>query len=221
MIRWLALTAIVMLVAAVPVYADGVTGQYIEARTCEVFTGPCFANADTSLTGKHAVLGWKVDKGSLDNVQLDGLGVVAVVAAADTLGLKQTAPAKAILIVDSKASAAQREALIRLAKKQGGELLQNVVAVQSAPVELTICECKENGCAKLTAGPAKIETRCINAIHDKTCGNEWALYPPLAKDLKGARAAVAVEHAFTGKAFNETWKDSERRGAYLASLEMR
>jgi hypothetical protein len=220
MIRWLALTAIVMLVAAVPVYADGVTGQYIEARTCEVFTGPCFANADTSLTGKHAVLGWKVDKGSLDNVQLDGLGVVAVVAASDTLGLKQTAPAKAVLIVDAKATAAQREALIRLAKKQGGDLVKNVVAVETAPIEMSLCPCKENGCARLSAGPAKIETRCINAEHDKTCGNEWALYPPLA-NVKGARAAVAVQHAFTGKAFNETWKDSERRGAYLGSFEVR
>ena len=122
----------VLFVAAMPVYADGVTGQYIEARTCEVFTGPCFANADTSLTGKHAVLGWKVDKGSLDNVQLDGLGVVAVVAASDTLGLKQTAPAKAVLIVDAKATAAQREALIRLAKKQGGDLVKNVVAIKAA-----------------------------------------------------------------------------------------
>ena len=110
MFRCLCLTAVVVLALAAPLQAGGITGQYIEARTCEVFTGPCFANADTSLTGKHAVLGWKIDKGSLDNVQLDGLGVVAVVAAADTLGLKQTAPAKAILIVDNKANAQQREA---------------------------------------------------------------------------------------------------------------
>ena len=221
MFRWLCLAAVVLFVTAVPAHADGITGQYIEARTCEVFTGPCFANADTSLTGKHAVLGWKVENGSLDNVRLDGLGVVAVVAASDTLGLKQTAPAKAILIVDAKANAAQREALIRLAKKQGGQLLENVVAVENAAIELTICPCKENGCARLKAGPARIETRCINAEHDKTCGNEWALYPPLSGNVKGARAAVAVEHAFTGKGFNETWKDSERRGAYLASFEMR
>jgi hypothetical protein len=221
MFRWLCLTAVALLLMAVPAQAEGITGQYIEARTCEVFTGPCFANADTSLTGKHAVLGWKVDKGSLDNVTLDGLGVVAVVAASDTLGLKQTSEGKAILIVDSKASAAQREALIRLAKKQGGELLKNIVAVESAPVELTICECKENGCARLTAGSARISTRCMNAQHDKTCGNEWALYPPLSGNVKDARAAVAVEHSFTGQAFNETWKDSERRGAYLASFEIR
>src|SRR5690349_8880570 len=102
--RWLALAVIALIVVAAPVQAAGVTGQYLESRTCDVWTGPCFANAEMNLGGKTAVLAWKVDKGTLDNVSLDGLGVVAVVAASDTLGLNQTGPAKAILIVDDKAN---------------------------------------------------------------------------------------------------------------------
>src|SRR5260370_22175250 len=102
--------------------AAPIKGQYIEARTCDVWTGPCFANAEMNLGGKHAVLGWKIDKGTLDNATLDGLGIVAVVAASDTLGLKQTGTAKAILIVDSRANEAQKAALIRLAKEQLGDL---------------------------------------------------------------------------------------------------
>jgi hypothetical protein len=220
MMRWLCLTAVVLFAVASPAQAGEITGQYIEARNCEVYAGPCFANADTSLVGKNAVLAWKVDKGTLENVSLDGLGIAAVVSASDTLGLTQTGPARSILIVDSKASAVQREALIRLAKKQAGKLLDNVVAVQSAPVAFTICECKEGGCAILTAGSARIETRCISAIHDKTCGNELALYPPLARNVK-AQAAFTVEHSFQGKGFNETWRDGERRGAYLGTFAMR
>lgn len=219
--RWLLCLSVIALFAhAVPAQAGEITGQYIEARTTEVFAGPCFANADTSLTGKNAVMAWKVDKGSLDGVALDGLGVAAVVAASDTLGLPQSGATRALLIVDTKANAAQREALIHLAKKQAGKLLDHVVAVQSAPVEFTICLCKEGGCAVLTAGTAKIETRCINAIHDKTCGNEYPMYPPLASNVK-ARVAFTVEHSFQGKGFNETWRDSERRGAYLGTFEMR
>src|SRR5438105_2008792 len=91
-----------------PAPAASITGQYVEARTCDVWTGPCFANAEMNLTGKHAVLGWKVDKGTLDDVRLDGLGVVAIVAASDTLGLEQTGPARALLLVDARADAAQR-----------------------------------------------------------------------------------------------------------------
>src|SRR5438874_12669828 len=74
------------LIVALPLQAAGVTGHYIEARTCDVWTGPCFANAEMNLGGKHAVLAWKIDKGTLDNATLDGLGIVAVVAASDTLG---------------------------------------------------------------------------------------------------------------------------------------
>jgi len=212
--------AVCALVLVAPVSAAGLTGQYVEARNCYVWTGPCFANAEMNLAGKHAVLGWKVEKGSFDKVQLDGLGVVAVVAASDTLGLQQTGPAKAVLIVDARADAAQKKALIRLAQQEGGELVRNVVAVESAPVDLVRCECKGNACAELKAGAARIETRCLNADHDKVCGNESAFYPPLARDVT-VLPAMAVEHSFTGKGFNETWRDNERRGAYVGSFELR
>src|SRR5437763_10501428 len=99
-----------------------VRGQYVEARTCDVFTGACFANADTGLTGKNAVLAWKVSSGTVGGTRIDGLGVIAVVAAKETLGLKQAAPGRAIVIVDEKATAAQREALVAFVKAQAGDL---------------------------------------------------------------------------------------------------
>jgi hypothetical protein len=218
--RTVALAAVALVVLAGPLSAAGITGKYIEARTCDVWTGPCFANAEMNLGGKHAVLGWLVEKGTLGDARLDGLGVVAVVAASDTLGLAQTGPAKAVLIVDSRANAAQRDALVRLAKKQGGDLVKNVVKVEAAPITLDTCVCKGEGCAKLSAGGAKIETRCLDAHHDKKCGNETAFYPPLAKNVS-AQAAVAVEHGYSGKEFRHTWKESERRGAYVGSFEVK
>jgi hypothetical protein len=218
--RPLALAALALAVCAAPSFAAGITGRYIEARTCDVWTGPCFANAEVNLGGKHAVLGWKIDKGSLGDVRLDGLGVVAVVAASDTLGLKQTGPAKAVLIVDSRANAAQRAALVRLARQQGGDLLRNVVGVRAARIELDVCGCAEGGCGTLKAGDARIETRCLDEKHDKVCGNESAFYPPLARDVK-VRPALAVENAYGGKGVNETWNDAGRRGAYLGSFAAR
>lgn len=218
--RFLLLAVAALLLSGASLQAAGLTGQYIEARTCDVWTGPCFANAEMNLGGKHAVLGWQVDKGAFDNVTLDGLGVVAVVAASDTLGLKQTGQSKAVLIVDSRANDAQKAALIKLAKHEGGELTANVVGVQRAKIEFTVCPCEGNACATLNAGAAKIETRCLDEKHDKVCGNESAFYPPLAKDVK-VRAAYAVEHSFSGKGVNETWKDSGRRGAYLGSFEIK
>lgn len=203
-----------------PVSAAGLEGKYIEARTCDIWTGPCYANAEMTLAGKNAVLAWTVDKGEFAGVKLDGLGVVAVVGAHDTLGCTQTGKAKAVLIVDSRASAAQKDALTKLAKKQGGELVANVVAVESAKVKLDFCPCSENGCATLEAGKAKIETRCLNAQHDKVCGNESAFYPPLTKGVK-VTPAMAVENSYTGKGVGSKWNEANRRGAYLGSFEIR
>jgi hypothetical protein len=217
MFRWISLAMGAFLLGALPIQAAGLTGQYIEARTCDVWTGPCFANAEMNLGGKHAVMAWRVDKGSVDGVPLDGLTVVAVIAASDTLGLEQTGPAKAILIVDARADSAQRDALIRLAHKQGGKLIDRVLTVESAKVNLDFQCCKNEGCAILEAGKARIETRCLDENHDKVCGNESAFYPPLSKSVN-ARAALAVEHSFAGNGFNETWKDSGRRGAYVGTF---
>ena len=105
-------------------------------------------------------------------------------------------------------------------KAQAGSLVGKVVAVQAAPVELTICTCDGGGCATLKAGKVKITTRCIDADHDKACGNETTLYPPLVKGVK-AKAALAVEHSFTGKELNETWKDPGRRGAFVGTFASR
>jgi hypothetical protein len=218
MTRILIATVLALTLMTAPASAAGITGSYIEARTCDVWTGPCFANAEVNLGGKNAVLGWKVDKGNLDGVNLDGLGVVAVVSASDTLGVAQTGKARAVLIVDRKASSAQRDALVRLARSQGGALLSNVVSVQSADVNLNACPCKSDACAVLKAGPARIETRCLDEKHDKLCGNESAFYPPLASNVK-VKAAVAVENAFGGKGLNENWKDSGRRSAYVGSFQ--
>ena len=219
MTRWFALAALALVVMVLQAGAAGLTGQYVECRTCDVWTGPCFANAEMT-GGKNAVLGWKVEKGALDGATLDGLSVVAVVSASDTLGLEQTGESKAILIVDEKATAAQRDALVKLAKGQGGDLLKNVAKVEAAPISIDACLCKDNGCAKLSAGGAKIETRCLDGHADKKCGNEFAYYPPLAKNVK-AQAAVAVEHGYSGKGFRQSWKESERRGAYVGSFEIK
>src|SRR5438270_676219 len=112
MVRLLPLVLAALPASAPSLCAADITGRYVEARTCDVWTGPCFANADANLAGKNAVMAWQVEKGSLDGVSLDGLGVVAVIAASDTLGLEQTGRGRAVLIVDSRATSAQREALI-------------------------------------------------------------------------------------------------------------
>ena len=209
-----------LLCVGVSVQAAELSGQYVEARTCDVWTGPCFANADFNLGGKHAVLAWKIDKGSMENANLEGLSVVAVVSAKNTLGLDQNGPAKSVLIVDSRANSEQKEALIQFAKKQAGKLLENVIAVQSAKISVTMCKCDGETCAEVDATVAKVKTRCIDHKEDKACGNESAYYPPLSQGVD-ARVAGVVEHLFRGNGLAETWSDYGRRGAYVGSFASR
>src|SRR5438270_12059562 len=159
-----------VMLAAAP--APEVRGQYVEARTCDVFAGSCFANADTGITGKNAILAWKIESGKFAGTKIDGLGVAAVISASETLGLKQSAPGKAVLIVDERATKDQRDALIKFVKAQAGSLVSDVKAVHAVPFDLTICNCDGEGCATLSAGNVKITTRCINLDHDRACGNE-------------------------------------------------
>ncbi len=219
MIRLFSLSAL-SLVFAAPLQAATLMGHYVEARTCDVWTGPCFANADFNLTGKNAVIAWKVDSGSFENVPLDGLSVVAVIAATDTLGLEQTGPARAVLVVDRTATAAQRQALIHLAQKQGGKLLRNIVAIRTAPVHMELSHCKGESCAEVQAGAARVKTRCLDHKGDRVCGNESAFYPPLAHGVR-AQPAAAVEHTFNGSGLGSTWSDFGRRGAYVGTFEIR
>ena len=79
---------------------------------------------------------------------------------------------------------------------------------------------KGETCAELNAGTARIKTRCIDANHDKACGNETAFYPPLSAGVT-ARAAGIVENVFSGTGLNETWGDYDRRGGYVGSFAIR
>ena len=66
MVRLLGLcVAILSLVSASAVFAGDLKGDYLETRTCDVYTGPCFANGQVSLTGNDAIMAWSIEQGSL------------------------------------------------------------------------------------------------------------------------------------------------------------
>jgi hypothetical protein len=214
----LAITLVALLAAGAS--AETIKGNYVEARTCDVYTGPCFANAEFGLTGDQAVMAWKIDSGTWKGVDLSGLAIVAAVKAGNTLGDEYTNPypAKAVLIVDEKATSEQRESLISFAKSMGGRLLDDVVRTETAPIELSVACCEDRGCATLVAGKlAAITTRCAGD-HDHVCGNEYVYYQPLTKVNKDFIAAVTVSHEFKGAGLGGTWSSPNKRSAFIASF---
>src|SRR5260370_8636898 len=135
----LSATAALCISAALAVSANlpstHVRGEYIEARTADVYTGPCFANAEVGLTGDLAVMGWKIEKGSFQGVNLDGLSVMGVIRAGNTLGdVTATAyPVRAVLRIDERANAEQRLALKRFAQKLAAQRLSDAVRLEYQP----------------------------------------------------------------------------------------
>ncbi len=219
---------IVSLLLAVPAVAQPpqqtqasqIAGQYIESRNADVYTGPCFANSEVNLTGQEAVLAWHVEKGIWGNVALDGLNVVAVVRASNTLGdpYSNPLPAKAVFIVDQNANDAQRAALVNFAQAQTNGLLNDVVAIQSAPILFSVGEGSRHGFATLEAGNlVRLTTR---AIHDgdEICHNEEVFYPPLAAHLTHAMPAVTSDSAYRGNHLGITWDESGRRSSFVGAF---
>ena len=202
--------------------ASGVSGTYMEARTADVYTGPCFANGEVEINGKEAVFGWKINNGAWKGVDIAGLGVVGVVRTEYTLGdvHRPVNAARSVLIVDSRATAAQRQALVAFAKAQVPALLNNVVQVKSAPIELTIQNGNvHGGAAHLTAGSlAEIATRGMTEA-DHICGNEDVYYPPLTK-LEHAMPAYALENSYKGDGLDETWSVRFRRSSFVGTFQV-
>lgn len=201
--------------------AAEISGEYLEARTCDVYTGPCFANGEIGISGKEAVMAWKIDEGKWAGQDLSGLGVALIVKANDTLGFGGSFTVKpdkiiAVIVVDDQADAEQAQALVKFVKANARHLAGDVVKVEKAPITLTNDHIAGKGV--FTAGKlAKIETRKM-AKGDCVCSNETVFYPPLTK-VDNAHAAYTVNMTYDGEGLNSTWSTINKRSAFLATFE--
>ena len=197
-----------------------IEGHYLESRTCQVYTGPCFANAEVGLSGKNAVLAWSITDGKHGGVDLSGLTVVMAVKAANTLefrGFEDAGALKSVVYVDHKATTAQQLALVDFAKKHSGRGGEKVVRVSTAPIEMSLDVSSLDG--KLSVGEKKVvqlETRKARP-EDCICSNESAYYPPLVK-VDHFAPGVATVGTFNGWGLGSRWSTPGARSAYMATF---
>jgi hypothetical protein len=201
--------------------AAAISGDYVEIRSCDVYTGPCFANGEMGLAGEEAILAWSVREGVVDGVSLEGLNVLAVVKSQATLGDVQRDPvsAKALLVVDSRADECQRRALVQFARQMAGPLLEDVVQLEASEIDVTVrpSTCHASGCSTVRAEAlVEIQTRCLGG-RDHVCGNETCVYPPLT-EVDNARPAYTMVALFQGPGLGLTFDDAGRPSAYLATF---
>jgi hypothetical protein len=216
----LILAAGVMLAGVLP--KNNVRGVYVEARNGDVYTGACYANAEVNLMGELALMGWVIEKGSFNGVALDGLGVAGVIKAGATLGdvHSKNYPVKASLVVDERATPAQRQALLAFAKHMAGDLFADVTNIETQPISLDV---KNNNIhlasVKFTAGKVvNIETRSM-AEGDKICRHEEVWYAPLTK-VDHAMPAYSLTAKFDGDGLGTKFNAAEKRGAFVATFHL-
>jgi hypothetical protein len=192
-----------------------ITGDYLEARSAEVVVGHCLANAEVGLVGREAILSWTVRAGAWNGEPLEGLSVVAVVQSDETIGDVANEPvsARAVVLVDQRASQPQRDALLGLAREMAGPLLAFVVAVEAAPIEVE----SSAGLRSVRAGDlAALEVR-ERRHQDGLCGNEGLFYPPLIA-LQHAHPTYTLVHEWRGTGLEGTWKSPEKSSSYTGTF---
>ena len=214
--------------------ANQVRGEYIEARTADVYTGPCFANGEVFLTGHQGVVAWKVTEGTWDGESLDGLSIAAAVLGNTTFSKDNPAKARAVLIVDEQASDAQRSALIAMARELADGRLDDVAEVVTSKLSVNVEDLDAMGDhsesvhfgmrmpmapqgAFYAPGLAEITTRPLDET-DCICGNEVVEYPPLSKGVD-AEPAYTLAHAFKGQGLNNRWDDPNCRSSFVGFFE--
>jgi hypothetical protein len=195
-----------------------VSGTYLEARTCQVYTGPCFANAEINLAGKDAIMAWSIAEGTHDGVDLAGLNVVMALRADKTFahqGINDAQQLKSVIFVDERADSSQREALASFAKAHAGRAGETVVRVEQKPIQMSLDVLELRG--TLEAGKnVKLVTRKARP-GDCICSNEVAFYPPLA-EVENFAPGVTIEGEFSGGGLGSKWSIPDSRSAYMATF---
>lgn len=210
-----------LLLAAGNLFAAGrIEGEYLEARSCDVYTGPCFANAETDLAGKEAVMAWRVESGGWNEVNLAGLSVAVVANSQKTMGDTGVFKMKAghirsVILVDERADEDQQAALVAFAKHSAEEFTRDISEVKLVP--MTLENDHLSGTARFRAGQlAKIETRGLKK-GDCVCTNEIVHYQPLTK-IENASPAYARTVSYTGDGLNAKFVTNGKRSAFLGTF---
>ena len=196
--------------------ATSVTGTYVEARTAEVFAGGCVMNSEAETMGRQALLAWRVDRGSVAGVAIDGLSVVAALSGTHNLGMREMggeAPTlvKALMYVDERATPAQRDALVSMARTAIGDLAVRVVDVQAVPIAFE----RTHHAAAVQAGDAQLQVEA-HIHHDPSCGAmQW--FHPLSRGAK-AEVGMTRNQTFTGQALGTRWQQIDKRSAFVGTF---
>lgn len=210
------LFASILLFSAAPAWAGPVVGQYVEARTAEVFAGGCIMSSEAETIGRQAVMAWRIDAGSFQGQTLDGFRVVAAVSGDRNLGIREIggeSPSyvRAVVYVDERANDAERAALAGLVRQLSRGLITEVVQV--APVAISFDETAD--AVDVAAGESRLTVR-KSVEHGPACGSmKW--FTPFSV-VESPALGTTLAHQFTGRGLDTRWSAPNRKSAFFGAF---
>ena len=210
----IAVAACVLL--AGPAWADTITGQYVEARTAEVFAGGCIMSSEAETIGRQAVMAWRIDQGAFAGQTLDGLRVVVAVSGDRNLGIREIggeAPSfvRAVIYVDQRATPAQQKALAGLARELSRGLITEVVQTTAVPIAFD----DRGDAIAVRAGESELNVK-KGIEHGPACGAmKW--FTPFSV-VENPAMGTALANAFSGRALDTRWSAPNRKSAFFGGF---
>ena len=195
-----------------------VAGDYVEVRTAQVFAGGCIMGSEGEAAGREAILAWRVSRGALDGVVLDGLSIVAAATADTNLGTHELggAPAtvlKSVVFVDERANAAQRDALITMARSLAPSIVRRVVETRAVPIAFE----RSGDTVRVRAAEASVDI-VTNVPHSPNCGAlKW--FEPLAR-TQDAEIGVTLLQEWSSTVLGPRWRQvsDDKRSSFVGKF---
>ena len=138
--KLLATAVLVSLACALPLAAQdapAISGDYLEARSNEVYTCGCLYSGQMTTAGREAILAWRITRGVYQGTALAGVKVAAVVVGEANLGAYD-GPRRTALYLDESASDAQLRAIVALWQREYSQALGKIAAVHLDPATGTM-----------------------------------------------------------------------------------
>jgi len=200
----LATAILVSLLCAWPLAAGdapAISGDYVEARSNEVYTCGCLYSGQMTTSGREAILAWRITRGVYQGTALAGVKVAAVVVGNSNLsaydGARRTA-----LYLDESASEAQLQAIVTLWQGEYSQALGRIATVHRVPISFT-----QQGDAIRVSIPNLVEVQARKARLPEDAhpgSSRW--YGPFVP-LRSSSLATALNYEYSGVDFQHQWQD--------------
>ncbi|HWP31221.1 MAG TPA: DUF1326 domain-containing protein [Fimbriimonadales bacterium] len=192
----------------------GISGTYIEMRTCSIFAGPCHYSGEMMTDGRSAVAIFQVESGSYQGISLSGVKAALLVNSEENLVFQK--PTKSILFLDGASSPSKKQALIQLLQKQLGNYTNNLQDVRDAEIVLTTDNNEISVRVKDSRKP--VYDALITFRECTSCTMPGVLwYRPLSPGVESEIATVEKQ-TLHENVLEERWVRMDERAAFVGSF---